>query len=416
LLFFDRLDRSWKQKFTILNEIHNINDRDDTANLLNNPQLKNKPQVDIEFRFDELQSNYLVKIDQLENLTQSLRKIIKEFEQRYDEKQKEFEDFKAQSEFTINLLKTDLDNASNILKEKNQVEQPVTTKTKKIVKIYEPNEFQDSSFSIAREIQLDEYNKCLSELKKVKTELANLSNQLKLKDQEQETNLNKLIKSYETKLTNLNAKHKYEIEKLLNVFTGSSIGNESKNLSSEFDIDSPLNDPIQMRLLLNARDRHQEMRKTIEKQQELLASVYKECKELHLYKEKCESFDELNMKLLNQIEKLKLELDELKSIMDKPQLKVYENLKQKIQNIEKNFLKREKELHDLISSSANGIETEASFSDSRSFLLDSKNRGGDDIRLQELKKFYEYQLDLKNNEIKKFRLEFDAILQLLYSL
>ncbi len=416
MLFFDRLDRSWKQKFTILNEIHNINDRDDTANLLNNPQLKNKPQVDIEFRFDELQSNYLVKIDQLENLTQSLRKIIKEFEQRYDEKQKEFEDFKAQSEFTINLLKTDLDNASNILKEKNQVEQPVTTKTKKIVKIYEPNEFQDSSFSIAREIQLDEYNKCLSELKKVKTELANLSNQLKLKDQEQETNLNKLIKSYETKLTNLNAKHKYEIEKLLNVFTGSSIGNESKNLSSEFDIDSPLNDPIQMRLLLNARDRHQEMRKTIEKQQELLASVYKECKELHLYKEKCESFDELNMKLLNQIEKLKLELDELKSIMDKPQLKVYENLKQKIQNIEKNFLKREKELHDLISSSANGIETEASFSDSRSFLLDSKNRGGDDIRLQELKKFYEYQLDLKNNEIKKFRLEFDAILQLLYSL
>ena len=45
-----------------------------------------------------------------------------------------------------------------------------------------------------------------------------------------------------------------------------------------------------------------------------------------------------------------------------------------------------------------------------------KRHDNTDEKIMDLKRFYEQQLETKNKELNKFRLEFDAMLQLLHSL
>ena len=107
------------------------------------------------------------------------------------------------------------------------------------------------------------------------------------------------------------------------------------------------------------------------------------------------------MKLSKQIEELKLEEEFLKSVGDASETKHYEFLKEKIKRLENNISKREKDL--------NGVLKTDKFNDTISAT-------GYNLKLNELKKFYDHQLELKNKELTKFRLEFDAMIQLLHSL
>ena len=349
--------------------------------------------MDIEFRLDELEAGYLSKLDHLENLILNLRRIIKEFEIRFDDKQKELNTLKANTELGMNTLKSDLEAKQSELARLKAAQSTFEAKSKKSVKIYEPSEFRDEPI----EYNPADYNRCLNELNGLQSKLAAALNQLKGQDQEQEVIINQIKKAYEVKFNDLNRQHKCEIEQLLKVFTGGAglpVG------SAELSSDSPLNDPIQMRLLLNARDRHNETKQTIEKQKELINQLYFQCSELAADKEKYQVLEEAHKNLLEQVNELKCELDEARNMMGMSQKQTYEFIKERIKKIEHNFVKREKELKNLITNEA---------SSGGSFV-------GGTSEAVELKRFYEAQLDNKNKEIRKFRLEFEAILQLLYSL
>ena len=165
--------------------------------------------------------------------------------------------------------------------------------------------------------------------------------------------------------------------------------------------DSFLNDPIQVRLLLNARDRNQEMKETIEKQKELIMNLNSQCNDLGYSKERADGMEEINQRLNDEINELKQEVSEMRSFMS-PQSNSYDFLKQKIKCIENGFAKRERELQILMMDPTTTTTT------------NSVKRQGEDTT--ELKRFYEKQLDIKNQEIKKFKNEFDSILQLLHAL
>ena len=85
------------------------------------------------------------------------------------------------------------------------------------------------------------------------------------------------------------------------------------------------------------------------------------------------------------------------------------NFKEKIKKIENNFNRREKELQMLIKNDQHNESNNINFSLNESNLNEKSQN-------LELRKFYEAQLDAKNKEIKKFKTEFDSILQLLYTL
>ena len=347
--------------------------------------------MDIEFRLDELEAGYLSKLEHLENLILNLRRIIKEFEIRFDDKQKELNALKANTELSVGTLRGDLEAKQSELARLRVAQSTNETKSKKSVKIYEPNEFRDEPI----EYNPADYNRCLNELNELQLKLATALNQLKGKDQEQELNISQIKKAYEIKFKDLNRQHRCEIEQLLKVFTGTGAGGPVE--SAELSSDSPLNDPIQMRLLLNARDRHHDMKQTVEKQKELINQLYFQCSGLAADKEKYQALEEAHVNLLEQMNELKCELAEARSLMGMSQTQTYEFIKERIRKIEHNFAKREKELKNLITNEASPTESISG-------------------EAAQLKRFYEAQLDNKNKEIRKFRLEFEAILQLLYSL
>ena len=75
--------------------------------------------------------------------------------------------------------------------------------------------------------------------------------------------------------------------------------------------------------------------------------------------------------------------------------------------MEANFAKREKELQILIESGGDSGNLTSTCKDFNETMPSNA---------LEVKRYYEAQLDLKNREIKKFKTEFDSILELLYTL
>ena len=65
----ERLNRAWKQKFDMLKELGHQSRAHDEAGL---------PAVDVEFRLDEFEANYLARIEQLDNLVHSLREELQD--------------------------------------------------------------------------------------------------------------------------------------------------------------------------------------------------------------------------------------------------------------------------------------------------------------------------------------------------
>lgn len=102
------------------------------------------------------------------------------------------------------------------------------------------------------------FKSVFSEVEQVKVKLANAHSELKIKDKEYELKMEQMKNSFEKRLADLSRKHKYEIEKLINVLTGCADDTKSIiNFSdgSLFEGESIFDDPIRMRLLIETREK-----------------------------------------------------------------------------------------------------------------------------------------------------------------
>jgi len=87
----ERCRRAYEQKVAIFKETNSVEG------------------VDIEFRLNEIEVNYIVRLEKLENLVASLRSINREFEQRFNEKQVELDEARKTYELETSLLKARLE-------------------------------------------------------------------------------------------------------------------------------------------------------------------------------------------------------------------------------------------------------------------------------------------------------------------
>ena len=188
----ERCYRASEQKMAILKD------------LLNNSQ---SPQVDIDFRLNEIETNYIIKIEKLENLTLNLKKINNEFETRFTEKQLEFDHLKSESNKKSASLRAELDAVKNNLNNIKNIE------NKKQVKDYEPNEFEDAK----NEYDPQDYKRCKKELNSLKLKMSGVTDELKKNNLDQEESIQKVAKLCETKLLEMKRAHKYEVDKIIKV-------------------------------------------------------------------------------------------------------------------------------------------------------------------------------------------------------
>jgi hypothetical protein len=310
---------------------------------------------------------YEMKINELEDLIKAkdlnLERNNQLWEQKYSLLQKKINrKIIKSSEFQL---------INDIEKLENDENKNIECKRKEI-KTYDPNEFLDKESKNSN--NLKSYN---DQIELLKTKLSLAENELIKSNNQHTLEINQIKKIFETKMIDLVEKHKIETEKLLFVFTGETL--KMDHLSSEI-----LNDPIQTLILSSKSDKHKQMKQTIEKQKLIIKKFNEHCNNLNFYRDKCIYLEEQN-KILNE------QIDEFKSKLDEPLNIQYKLLKNKIKKLEENMFKRD---HD----------------ENVPYLFNN------DSKLNELKIFYENQLDVKNREINKFRLEFDSMLQLLHSL
>ena len=305
---------------------------------------------------------YETKINELEDLIKAkdlnLEKSNRLWEQKYNLLQQKTSKSSISSEFkSINYIENDED--KNIERKRKEI------------KTYDPNEFLDIESKNSNNLKTNN-----DQIELLKTKLNLAENELIKSNNRYTLEINQIKKICETKMIDLIKKHKLETEKLLFIFTGETL--KMDYLSSEI-----VNDPIQTRILLRKSDKHNEMKQTIEKQKLIIEKFNEHYNNLNFYRDKCIYLEEQN-KILNE------EIDEFKSNLDEPLNIQYKLLKNKLKKLEENMFKRDH--------------------DENIPLINN------DSKLNELKIFYENQLEVKNREINKFRLEFDSMLQLLHSL
>lgn len=369
--------------------------------------LKKKLQ---QFEHDKPQSNHIIQINKLKNHIKEMESIINRLKQPidssnssklanmsihfYEMKINELEDLIKAKDLNLernnqlweqkyNLLQQKINrkisksSISSEFKSINYIEQLENDENKNIerkrkeIKTYDPNEFLDKESKNSNNLKTNN-----DQIELLKTKLNLAENELIKSNNQYTLEINQIKQIFETKMIDLIKKHKLETEKLLFVFTGETL--KMDYLSSEI-----LNDPIQTRILLRKSDKHNEMKQTIEKQKLIIEKFNENYNNLNFYRDKCIYLEEQN-KILNE------QIDEFKSNLDEPLNIQYKLLKNKIKKLEENMFKRDH--------------------DENIPLINN------DSKLNELKIFYENQLEVKNREINKFRLEFDSMLQLLHSL
>lgn len=170
----------------------------------------------------------------------------------------------------IELLENSILNLRNTLK---SVETELTYKNNECQKLsmeldalkkfksYEPTEFN-------RGVEYgDEFWKNIyAEVERLKIKLANAENELKLREKEFELKQIHLKHDNEKMFNELMSKHKYEVNKLIGLLTD----DELLSAKSLYEGESLLDDPIRMRLILNARNKYSNLTQTIEKQREVI--------------------------------------------------------------------------------------------------------------------------------------------------
>jgi len=348
----ERCHRAFEQKIRIFNAANNFEG------------------VDIEFRLNEIEVNYVDKLEKMENLVASLRSINREFEQRFDEKQVELEEAKKVNEKEVNFLKAKLEDI--IKKNKNDG-------IKKQVRIkYTPEEFKEAVVE-----PIVEPCECQVLVKK---------------NMELEEKLKKVGETFEYRLREQTRLYNSEVDKLIKVFMGCDVASGNGEYYSDLASDSPLNDPAQIKLVLASRDRCNQMKRAIEKQKEIIGELRTQCGDIEVYKERSRKMEDVSLGLRKEVKRLQEELLEMKECCLGPELKSYECLKGKIKKIEAGFMKREIELKKLVEKANGGDQV-----------------GVDNMSLEivEIRRFYEDQLREKNKEIVKFKTELDSFLQLL---
>lgn len=312
----DRLNRAWKQKFDIFKEVSlQTNRANESAN--------NLAVCDVEFRLDEFESNYITKIEQMDNLVNTLRRLNKEFEQRFDEKQQELDTLKARSEEQMKQLKSELEATQADFNAFRSNEAQAGRSTKRAV--YEPSEFKSSNDP--DQCDPAELRRCRQELASMRLTLQEQSD----KESDAEKGLKQMRQTYEAKLAELRRLHKNEVDKLAKVLTGPSgsyyQSSSSEDYFADVPAESPLCDPIRMRLMLSARDKNLGAMATVERQRELIGRLHGQCSELGVFKERALAMQELNVKLQAEIDGLRCELSEVKGLCNAPQLKNFEFLR-----------------------------------------------------------------------------------------
>lgn len=260
----------------------------------------------------------------MDNLVNTLRCLNKEFEQRFDEKQQELAAHRARSEEQMKQLTSELEATRADF---NAYRSNETTQTARSTKraVYEPSEFKSSN-------DPDQYNP--TELRRCKQELASLRLALKEhsdKETDAEKGLTQMRQTYEAKLVELRRLHKSEVDKLVKVLTGPSgsyyQSSSSEDYFADVPADSPLCDPIRMRLMLSARDKNLGAMETVERQRDLIGRLHDQCSELGVFRERALAMQELNVKLQAEIDGLRCELSEVKGLCNAPQLKNFEFLR-----------------------------------------------------------------------------------------
>ena len=350
--------------------------------LSSDPKLINK-------RFNELETKYFEKIEILKNENSSLKKKLKLLELKLSENDSKLTESKMESEKLVNSL----NNQAKLLNELMQSRNVVLENRKN----YEPNDFKDQPEDHLN-LTKEKYLNLKTELENIKKKVKNAENQVLNQDRETEKRIEDIKKVYNHKITDLVQRHKFEIEKMLRIFTGGKI--EASLTEAAFD--SVFNDPIQIRLLMNARDKQSEAEITIQKQTDAINRLRDECNQLIELRERCLYLEETNANLATQLEVTSAELKIFKKTVS-PRSNNLDFLKEKILKMEQNFMKREQELNSIIKYK-------------ESSLISSRDENPLNEKQIELKLFYEKLLDLKNKEILRFKNEFEDMLKILHSL
>lgn len=196
----ERCYRASEQKLAIFKDLINHSPKEHSSNL-------EKSHIDIDFRLNEIESNYLNKIEKLENLVLNLKKINNEFETRFTEKQSEFDHLKAASHKQTTLLRAELEAVKINLNNIKSIE------NKKQIKEYEPNEFEDAK----NEYDPLDYKRCKKELSSLRLKMSGVTDEMRKHNVDQEQSIQKIAKLCEAKLVEMKQAHKYELEKIIKV-------------------------------------------------------------------------------------------------------------------------------------------------------------------------------------------------------
>lgn len=290
-------------------------------------------------------------------------------------------------------------------------------------KKYEPGEFatiENNSVSNSSNVE-DKLNnveflkEIFSETEGLKLKLNNAQNELRLRDKENELKLEQMKNKYENKIDLLTRKHKYEMEKLIGIFTG-TVGPSAAINSAEFELDGVetiFDDPIRMRILFESKDRHKKTMETIAKQNETNRQLNEKVNQTKMFRDRCVYLEQINSNLKEQLESLNDGLNEARKSYS-PEMRDFQNLKDKLKQIEIKYVNREKELSNLmLTGDKSSILSSISLSDNLGL---TGNNTTEIERLTSLVRNYEAQLKIKNKEIEKFKSELDTMLQLLQSL
>lgn len=184
-LDLDRYRRLWEEKYFLMGELDSASDL-----------------AAFEMRLADMENGFRQRIGQLEAQNEDLKDAKLKIEVKYAEKQKELVD-----------LKHDFD---------SYVKRAAFNEAR--AKSYRPEAFfEDHKESTSSGVDFEYVKRVLEETEKAKIRMVNAENELRLRTREHEFELEKVKSAWQNRLAEANRKHKAEIDKLLNLFTGKQV-------------------------------------------------------------------------------------------------------------------------------------------------------------------------------------------------
>lgn len=186
-LDLDRYRRLWEEKYFLLGEAGNM--------------------AVFEAKLAEMDNGFRRRIAELEAQAEDAKDVKLKLEVKLVEKQKELID-----------LKHDFD---------NYVKRVETSRMLSSSKSYRPETFFEPDItrpaSTSANVDFEYVKRIMEETEKAKIRQMSAENELRLVRREHEFELEKVKNTWQTRLAEANRKHKTEIDKLLNLFTGKQV-------------------------------------------------------------------------------------------------------------------------------------------------------------------------------------------------